>query len=50
VKEECGFDIEVIRFCGIYQNIQANVWATCWLAKAIGVKPQTSSESLGFII
>lgn len=46
VKEESGIDIEVIRFCGIYQNIQANVCATCWLAKATGGKPQTSSESL----
>jgi 8-oxo-dGTP pyrophosphatase MutT (NUDIX family) len=46
VKEESGIDIEVIKFCGIYQNIKANVCATCWLAKAIGGEPQTSSESL----
>lgn len=46
VKEESGIDIEVIRFCGIYQNVSEQVCATCWLAKAIGGTPQTSSESL----
>lgn len=46
VKEESGIDIEVTRFCGIYQNISQHVCATCWLAKAVGVTLQTSSESL----
>ena len=46
VKEESGFDSEVIRFCGIYQNIREHVCATCWLAKAVGGTSQTSSESL----
>lgn len=46
VKEESGIDIEVIQFCGIYQNVSEQVCATCWLAKAIGGTPQTSSESL----
>ncbi|WP_214808033.1 NUDIX hydrolase [Exiguobacterium sp. s102] len=46
VKEESGIDIEVTHFCGIYQNISQHVCATCWLAKAVGGTPQTSSESL----
>ncbi|WEG12842.1 NUDIX hydrolase [Pullulanibacillus sp. KACC 23026] len=46
VKEESGIDIEVIKFCGIYQNLESNVCATCWLAKAIGGDFQTSNESL----
>ena len=46
VKEESGIDIEVVRFCGIYQNVNEHVCATCWLAKAVGGTPQTSSESL----
>ncbi|MER2125355.1 MULTISPECIES: NUDIX domain-containing protein [Exiguobacterium] len=46
VKEESGIEIEIVKFCGIYQNLEANVCATCWLAKAIGGQPQTSSESL----
>ena len=46
VKEETGFDIEVTKFCGIYQNTKSGVCATCWLAKSIGGEMQTSSESL----
>ncbi|WP_214769370.1 NUDIX domain-containing protein [Exiguobacterium sp. s133] len=46
VKEESGIDIEVTRFCSIYQNISQHVCATCWLAKAVGGTPQTSNESL----
>jgi len=46
VKEETGIDIEVTKFCGIYQNLEASVCATCWLGKAIGGELQTSSESL----
>jgi 8-oxo-dGTP diphosphatase len=46
VKEETGIDIEIIKFFGIYQNLTSNVFATCWLGKAIGGHLQTSSESL----
>jgi len=46
VKEESGIDIEITKFCGIYQNLKVGVCATCWLAKAIGGEMQTSSESL----
>ncbi|WP_404276762.1 NUDIX hydrolase [Exiguobacterium undae] len=46
VREESGIDIEVVRFCGIYQNVKEHVCATCWLAKAVGGTPRASSESL----
>ncbi|KEK22666.1 NUDIX hydrolase [Bacillus gaemokensis] len=46
VKEETGIDIKVTKFCGIYQNLSSGVCATCWLAKSIGGKLATSSESL----
>ncbi|WP_045520792.1 NUDIX hydrolase [Neobacillus niacini] len=46
VKEETGIDIEITKFCGIYQNLKSSVCATCWQGKAIGGKLQTSSESL----
>ncbi|PFN05219.1 MULTISPECIES: NUDIX hydrolase [Bacillus cereus group] len=46
VKEETGIDIHVTRFCGIYQNLSSGVCATCWLAKPIGGKLETSNESL----
>lgn len=29
VREESGIDIEVVRFCGIYQNVKEHVCATC---------------------
>lgn len=46
VKEETGIDIEITKFCGIYQNLNENVCANCWLGKATGGELQTSSESL----
>ncbi|QKE75743.1 NUDIX hydrolase [Arthrobacter citreus] len=46
VKEETGIDIELIKFCGIYHNLNSSVCATCWLGKSIGGELQTSSESL----
>ncbi|MFD1019660.1 NUDIX hydrolase [Thalassobacillus hwangdonensis] len=46
VKEESGIDIEITKFCGVYQNLNANVCATCWLARSVGGECRTSSESL----
>ena len=45
-KEESGIDIEVVKFCGIFQNVERSICNTLFLAKAIGGKPTTSSESL----
>lgn len=45
-KEESGIDIEVIKFCGIYQNVNQSICNTLFLAKPIGGEPTTSSESL----
>ncbi|SFM50364.1 ADP-ribose pyrophosphatase YjhB, NUDIX family [Paenibacillus sp. 1_12] len=46
VKEETGIDIEVTKFCGIYQKLMSGTISTCWLARAIGGEIQTSNESL----
>jgi 8-oxo-dGTP diphosphatase len=46
VKEETGIDIEVTKFCGIYQNLRSGTISTCWLARAIGGEIRTSNESL----
>ena len=46
VKEESGVDIEITKFCGIYQNLTQNICSTCWLAKRIGGQLRTSEESL----
>lgn len=45
-KEESGIDIEIIKFCGIYQNVTRSICNTLFLAKAIGGEPTTSPESL----
>ena len=46
VKEETGIDIEIEKFCGIYQNLTKGVVNTIWLAKPVGGNFQTSEESL----
>ncbi|WP_181347002.1 NUDIX hydrolase [Thalassobacillus sp. CUG 92003] len=45
-KEESGIDIEVTRFCGVFQNVDRSICNTLFWGKAIGGKPTTSSESL----
>ena len=45
-KEESGIDIEIIKFCGIFQNVTGSIVNTLFLGKAIGGKPTTSPESL----
>jgi len=46
VKEETGIDIEIVKFCGIFQNVTVGVVNTIWLGKLIGGEFQTSEESL----
>jgi 8-oxo-dGTP diphosphatase len=45
-KEESGIDIEIIKFCGIFQNISNSICNTLFLAKPIGGELIQSSESL----
>lgn len=45
-KEESGIDIEVIKFCGVFQNVDRSICNTLFLGKAIGGVPTTSAESL----
>ena len=45
-KEESGIDIEVIKFCGIFQNVESSICNTLFLGKPIGGVPTTSPESL----
>ncbi|MBV5103922.1 NUDIX hydrolase [Mammaliicoccus sciuri] len=46
VKEESGADIEITRFCGIFQNTKSSIFNTLFLARYIGGTLQTSDESL----
>lgn len=45
-KEESGIDIEIIRFCGIFQNVGNSICNTLFLAKPVGGKLIKSPESL----
>lgn len=44
-KEETGIDIEIIRFCGVFQNVKESVISNLFLARPIGGEFRTSSES-----
>ncbi|MEH7305627.1 NUDIX hydrolase [Neobacillus drentensis] len=45
-KEESGIDIDVIKFCGVYQNVSESICNTLFLGRPIGGELTTSSESL----
>ena len=45
-KEESGIEIEVTKFCGVFQNVERSICNTLFLGKAIGGVPTTSPESL----
>lgn len=46
VQEESGIEIEVLKFCGVFQNVSGSICNTLFLAKPIGGKLTTSPESL----
>lgn len=45
-KEETGIDVEITKFCGIFQIVKKSICNTLFLAKPIGGELTTSSESL----
>jgi 8-oxo-dGTP diphosphatase len=45
-KEESGIDIEINKFCGVFQNVDRSICTSLFLGKAIGGVTATSSESL----
>lgn len=45
-KEESGIDIEVVKFCGVYQSVSRCICNMLFLGKPVGGKLTTSSESL----
>ncbi len=45
-KEETGIDIEVTKFCGIFQNVNGSICNTLFLGKPISGELTTSTESL----
>lgn len=45
-KEEAGVDIEIVRFCGIYQNVSGGICNTLFLANQVGGELTTTEEAL----
>lgn len=45
-KEESGIDVEMVKFCGIYQNVEGSICNTLFLAKPVGGECTVSDESL----
>ncbi|MFF2480901.1 NUDIX hydrolase [Paenibacillus sp. NPDC058071] len=45
-KEESGIDIEIIKFCGIFQNAANSICNTLFLARPIGGQLIQTEESL----
>lgn len=45
-KEETGVDVEIIHFCGIFQNLDQSICNTLFLAKPVGGALTPSPESL----
>lgn len=45
-KEESGVDIEIIRFCGVFQNVERSICNTLFYANPIGGEPIVTEESL----
>ncbi|WP_201715627.1 NUDIX hydrolase [Rossellomorea arthrocnemi] len=45
-KEESGIEVEIVGFCGVFQNVKRSICNTLFLAKPVGGEPTTSPESL----
>ena len=45
-KEESGIDVEITKFCGVFQNVSGSICNTLFLATPIGGELTTSAESL----
>lgn len=44
--EESGVEIEIVRFCGIFQNVKGSICNTLFLGRPIGGAPVPTEESL----
>ncbi|MGA9289177.1 MAG: NUDIX hydrolase [Anaerobacillus sp.] len=45
-KEESGADIEIVKYCGVFQNVKSSISNNLFLAKFVGGELTTSPESL----
>lgn len=45
-KEECGVDVEILKFCGVFQNVKRSICSTLFVAKPTGGEVTTTEEAL----
>ena len=45
-KEETGIDIEIVKFCGLFQNVKDSTFNTLFIGRPISGECTTSEESL----
>ncbi len=45
-KEESGADIEIVKYCGVFQNVKSSISNNLFLAKFVGGQLTTSPESV----
>lgn len=45
-KEECGLEIEVTRFCGVFQNVSKSICNTLFLGRPVGGELVPTPEAL----
>ncbi|MYL19603.1 NUDIX domain-containing protein [Halobacillus litoralis] len=45
-EEECGLKIEVIQFCGIYQNVERSICNALFIGKVTGGELKRTEEAL----
>ncbi|PLT28684.1 NUDIX hydrolase [Peribacillus deserti] len=45
-KEESGIDIKIIRFCGVFQNVNESICNTLFFGRPVGGELTCSPESL----
>jgi 8-oxo-dGTP diphosphatase len=46
VKEEAGIDVQLLKFCGVHQNLTLNICNNIFIGEPIGGELTTSNESL----
>jgi len=46
VREETGINVEILRFCGIFQTVSRSICNLLFLARPIGGRLATSPESI----
>lgn len=46
VREESGVEIEILKFCGVFQNLSKGICANLFLGRPVGGSPRPSDETV----